>query len=272
MLTHVEVFNSQGANLTLPLMDASAGFLVKNIDGLDPVKATIVSSNFANMDGSQRQSSRRENRNLVITLGLRPNYDTTSVQSLRNLLYKFFMPKSQIKLRFFFDGVQLADIQGDVESFTSSLFSADPEVAISVLCFDPDFLAIEEGSFAGTTTSGFSSVAKQYDGTIETGFKLHMVLNHDVTSFSLSVSATGEADQTLDFELPMFSTQTVELSTEPGNKYITWFHGAADSVLYAMDPASSWPKLKPGNNLIRLKMAGIANPFTITYTTRYGGF
>ena len=43
MITMIQAINAQGELLSLPLDDISNGFSVEDIDGLDPVKATIVS-------------------------------------------------------------------------------------------------------------------------------------------------------------------------------------------------------------------------------------
>ena len=60
MLTRVEVRNDHGNLLNLSLQEILGGFIVEEIQGLDPVAATIVSSSFAQLDGEQYQSSRRE--------------------------------------------------------------------------------------------------------------------------------------------------------------------------------------------------------------------
>ena len=60
LLSEVTVVNSRGLQLNLPLSDISGGIVVRNIDGLDPTKATLVSSGFANQNGEQYHSSRRE--------------------------------------------------------------------------------------------------------------------------------------------------------------------------------------------------------------------
>src|SRR6187431_1368607 len=101
MFDKLEVRTDQGALLTLSLQEVEEGFIISDIDGLDPVKATIVSSAFAKLDGEVFQSARREKRNIILSLDLEPDYSIGSVQSLRNKLYQFFMPKSRVMLRFF---------------------------------------------------------------------------------------------------------------------------------------------------------------------------
>src|SRR5438105_1504033 len=100
LLNTVKAKNAQGSVLELPLEDPTNGFVVRNISGLAPVKATLVSTSFANQDGEQYHSSRREARNIVLTLGLEPDYAIQGVQTLRDQLYAYFMPKSETTLVF----------------------------------------------------------------------------------------------------------------------------------------------------------------------------
>ena len=68
MLKRVEVVTPQGAVLDLPLGDISSSLQIESIEGLDPVKATIASSSFAQLDGAQYQSSRRETRDIKLRI------------------------------------------------------------------------------------------------------------------------------------------------------------------------------------------------------------
>jgi hypothetical protein len=86
----VEVTNTQGQTLVLPLEAYNDGYLLSEIEGLDPVKATLVSSSFANLDGEQQQSARREARNIVLHLDLLMGYGIP-ISALRRNLYIFFM-------------------------------------------------------------------------------------------------------------------------------------------------------------------------------------
>ena len=91
MLSQVNVTSAQGEILQLVLADVSDGFVLEDIGGLGPVKATLVSTGFANQDGVQPQSAKREQRDLSFKIGLEP-YDTSmTVQQLRQQLYDFFM-------------------------------------------------------------------------------------------------------------------------------------------------------------------------------------
>lgn len=272
MITMMEVRTLQGTLLSLPLEDSSSGMIIQEINGLDPVKATIVSSSFATMDGAQYQSSRRESRNVTLTLGLVANYSSNSPRSLRAQLYSFFMPKSQIILRFYMDDASTVEILGRVESFETPLFSNEPKVDISILCFDPDFTGIAPISLTGSTVSTTVNTLVEYDGTIETGFVFTLNVNRTLTEFTLYNRPPDNITRTLDFAAALVSGDVVTISTVSGSKSITLTRsGITSSLLYGMTPQSSWLELFPGENSFRAHAVGAAIPYGITYTPRYGG-
>lgn len=272
MLTKVEVRTSQGELLILPLEDVSSGFVVSDINGLDPVKATIVTSSFAQLDGSQYHSSKRESRNIILTLELRPDFAVDSVRDLRTLLYQFFMPKSEVDLRFFMlDGLTV-DISGRIESFESVLFTDEPQVTISLICFDPDFYDPVPVVLAGNTTSGEEMTALEYIGSVETGVILSLNVDRDLTAFEFYHQPPNDALRSMEFALPLIAGDTLIITTSPGNKGASLVRSdVVSSVLYGVSPFSNWIELEPGSNLIRFYAEGAAVPFTLEYTNKYGG-
>ena len=143
MFTGLRATNSMGEGLDLPLGDYSSGYLVVDVDGLGPVKAAFTTTQLANTAGSQFRSSVRESRNVVITLGLRPDFVTSSGQSLRDGLYRFFSPGEVVTLGVFMDGEILGQLVGRTETVDPEIFVKKPSVVISVLCFDPDIVGAQ---------------------------------------------------------------------------------------------------------------------------------
>lgn len=272
MLTLVEVNTSQGGLLSFPLADTSLGFVIQNIEGLDPVKATVVSSPFAQQDGAQYQSSRRETRNITMTIGLDPDYVTTTIRDLRTSLYSVFMPKTSVDLRFLMDDGLDVHISGLVESCETAMFSADPAVDISILCFDPDFIDPDDVVLSGSSTAGSTATTVNYAGSVDTGFLFTLSVNRTLTDFSIYQQSSDGTQQQLDFHASLITGDTLKISTIKGNKYVTLTRAGVDSsLLYAISPQSSWLGFVPGTNSIRVYSEGAAIPYTIDYITRYGG-
>jgi hypothetical protein len=272
MLTKVEVLTTQGMTLVLPLQDISSGYVVKDVDGLDPVKATIVSSSFGQLDGTEYQSSRRENRNITIKLGFEPTYSATDVRTLRNQLYKYLLPKSAVTLKFFENDIFVAYILGRVEAFETPLFSKTPEANVSIVCFKPDFIAPAPVLIPGNTVVDTTEQLLEYPGTTETGVVLSLAVNRSITEFVIYNRTAGGDMLSLDFVAPLLAGDVLALSTVSGNKYARLTRaGIQTPILYGVSPAASWINLFPGSNYFRVQATGVAIPFTITYQAKYGG-
>jgi len=272
MLTKVEVRNNQGVLLTLPLFDISSGYLVTDIQGLDPVKAIIVSSSFAQRDGSQYQSSRREDRNLIFTLGLEPEYASTTVQALRDMLYTFFMPKEQVQLRFFDDNGRTVDISGRIETMDSPIFAREPTATIGIICFDSDFKALAPVQFSGNSTSGTTETTLTYPGTVETGFLFTLNVDRTITSFTIYHRPEDDVTRTLAFAADLVAGDKLEINTLDGSKAAVLTRASVESsILYGVSPYSNWINLFKGDNRFRVHVDGATIPYTLDYTTKYGG-
>lgn len=280
MLSKVEVTTPQGAELELPLGDPLDGYLVKEIEGLDPVKATLVSSSVANMDGEQYHSSRRESRNIVFTIGLEPGSNTGTGRQLRTNLYKIFMPQTSVTMRFYVSDLGFVDIEGRVETFVCPMFEQEMEATISLICYDSNFVKPDPITFEGDTTSGTVETLVNYAGEIETGFAFSITADQDLDQ-GLTIFHRGPDNtfSSLDFTEPLSAGDVLNISTVSGAKGATLTSDitGTDSILYGITPESNWINLFPGSNYIRVYVeevevgVSVVIPFTITYTVQYGG-
>lgn len=277
MLVSVEVRTPQGTLLVLPLEDTSSGLFIEAIEGLDPVKATLVSSSFAGVDGEQNHSSRREARDVKLLVGLETDYITNSVRSLRNRLYSFFMPKATVYLRFIHDDGFVADIVGTVETFETPIFTQEPQAAISVHCFNPDFVVpaptVENLVTVDGTEENEGWFEIQYDGTVDTGIVVELTLNRVEQALTIYNQSPGGVLQQLDFSALLAVGDKLRISTVSGSKGASLTRaGTLTSVLYGVTPQSAWIVLEEGVNKFRVYATGTpAIPYTLEYLTRYGG-
>lgn len=281
LLNALDATNSRGSVLSLPLEDISTGFVVKEVEGLDPVKATMVSSSFANVDGEQYHSSRREVRNIIIHLGLEPDWAEADVKELRDELYNFFMPKSKVILGFHsFDRhlVNVLDahldvqIEGRIESCEAPLFTSDPAVDISVMCFDPDFYDPVGVIFDGMSTADATEEVLSYKGSVETGVVFTLRPDRAISEFTIYHTPPDQTLRSTDFSYPLLAGDVLQISSVIGSKYARMTRGGTESsVLYAISPQSNWIELQPGDNNLRVYAAGAPVPYTMEYVTKYGG-
>lgn len=272
MLVKVEARNGQGSLLTLPMEDVSSGLVVEDIQGLDPVKATIVSSSFAGQDGTQYHTSRRESRNIVFRLELQPDYFETTVRDLRTQLYKYFMPKSPSSLRFFTDDDLVVDISGRVESFETPLFTKEPSVDISIICFDPDFVELAPVELEGMTTSDTTETLIEYGGSVETGIQFVLEVDRTLTEFTVYHRLPDGTIRAMEFAYPLIAGDAFSVSSVSGDKEVVLTRSGTESpVLYSKSPQSGWIELENGDNYIRVYADGAGIPFSISYIPRHGG-
>lgn len=273
MLTQVDVTNDRSDTLQLSLLDSSNGYVVKDIEGLDPVKATLTSSSMAQLDGAQPQNARRDIRNVTMKLGLEPDYIVSTVDSLRSGLYDYLMPKGNVGLGFYKNGILYATASGQVESFQNSMFSADPEVDISIICYDPDFSAPAPITASLHTTKLTDTTAITYQGSSDAGVIFALNVDRTATSFTLYNTTPDGTLQIMPFAGTFAAGDVVTVNTIPGQKSVTLTRaGITTSVLFYLDPVSSWIFLKRGVNQFRAYYNDVTPiPYTLTYTPLYGG-
>lgn len=288
LLSSIQAVNSKSDVLSLRLINPSddQGFIVKDIQGLGPVKAAVVSSKFATLDGEQYHSSSRGNRNIIIKLGLKPDYGQEYAYDVRQQLYNIFMPKEAIKLRFFMDNKftgQLnynVEIDGVVEYAEPSIFSKDPEFDISVICHDPHFIHMNSHNFGGLSVDDETYSELSYIGNVDSGFVFKFFPNTTllatptIPSFTLSHLRPDGLINTIEYYDDLSDGDTVEISTIPGNKYAYWDDGGSPiTKMYAVEVLSDWPLIKPGINQFRLNTVGnvVGIPYSIEVYNRYGG-
>jgi hypothetical protein len=272
VLTKVEVTNRRGNMLNLAINEDDNPYQVDEIEGLEPVKATLTSSGYVGEDGEIFQSAKRVARNIKIKLDLDPDFIANTYESLRQGLYPFFTPKSQIKLRFYSDTGLYVDINGVVEDFASPLFQQDPIVNISIMCFLPDFTDPRIVSVDGFTVDDDEDMVLDYPGSVETGTVVTLNVNRVLTDFTIYNMDEGGNILQLDFAGALVDGDQLVVSSLKGSKGITLTRiGVSSSYLYGRSSQSSWIELDQGLNNFRIYAPGDPIPYVLEYVVRYGG-
>ncbi len=272
MLSTIEVRNSAGELLTLSMEAVTNGLYIEDIDGLGPVKASIVSSQPATMDGGIFQSTRREMRNIVLKLGLEPDYAVEDVRALRERVYNYFMPGEPINLRLFDSLPRTVDISGRVETCEPGIFQREPTVDISILCFKPDFINTTSVELEGDTVNDTEETLVQYPGTAKVGVVFEIAPDRNVSEITIYHRAPDDSIKTFELSVPLEAGDILTISSIVGEKFVRLNRlGTVSSVLYGRSTNSEWVQLAKGPNHIRVYVTGAAIPYTMTYTPRYGG-
>lgn len=278
MFTKLEATNSQGSLLTLQLGDTSTGINIQNITGLDPVKATIVSSAFANQDGAVYQSSRRDTRNIVLTLELAPEPTLNDVFSLRRYVYDIFTPKDNVTLKFYVDNTDDSvedgyQISGYVESCGAPMFAQDNIVTVSIINTNPDFVDPVTKTVTGLTTSDVAATEMNYAGSVPSGFVATINVNASCAELTMYYTDPTGNGWAFDLAYALLAGDVLTFSTVPGNKYVKLLRaGVTTSILYAVSTWSVWAQFEKGSsNKLRFVAAGGGSfPVSISFNNRYG--
>lgn len=140
MINWVQVTNDLGESLEMGIWTPDkSGLLISNIEGLSPSSASINTTSSALMDGSEYNSAKFQERNIVISIIYNPAVFTQDcIENIRHLSYRYFPIKQKIRLTFNTDHRNLW-IDGYVEDDNINIFSQMEEGSYSIICPDPYF-------------------------------------------------------------------------------------------------------------------------------------
>lgn len=283
MITSMEVTSEEPGVEALPIggfVPNNAAIQIRSIDGLGPVKSDIQSTGYATGRGELSTGQSVPKRNLLLTLGLNPNYADQSVAGLRKLLYHYFMPGTRPHFTFITDDYPDVYIDGITESFEPDIFSTDPQVQISVLCLRPDFIETGTTTITGTIEAGTPETSIDYSGTVPVGFQVRAKSSVAVPSYSgdLTIRNTvrGINHEMVLSPVVINSTKYVWVETTKTLRfahYVTTVGDTTTDILALMTTDSEWPELLPGPNVISILTDASHDgmEFTLDYIPRYGG-
>ena len=278
MLQTLRAYSSWSSAVEMPLEPlgrAETDYLkIRNIEGLGPVTAAINTSPLGSMDGDNYVGSAVGARNIVITIKPNPDWATWTYEGLRQLLYKYFMPKKLVRLVFETDEIPPVEIYGYVESNEPKIFSKDGEINVSIICPYPYFTSVSPVIVDGSTADPGTTI--EYAGTVETGFQVQIawasgvdaeyvvVQTGDPTVYALRVSPVPNIDE----------DHYLMVGTVPGQKYVQTVEAATGLItnqLSRLDAGFSWPFFEPGENLLLVSSHTPTLDWVLTYYNRYGG-
>lgn len=280
MLTMIEVDSPRSREfLQLPLEESfepggQLNYFVRDVDGLDPVDAEIAKSDLAGIDGVYIQSSRVGARNIVLTLGMNPDFEQTSVQSLRNELYRYFMPKGSVRINFYDNEFPDKTIVGTIESLTFPIFTKDPTATVSILCPNPYFSSINNQEVTYQVTPQSNEEELEYGGSAEAGFVLSMFPDKNVETkqYTLTVQNGSTPSQVFKFGTHIDADEMLWLDTRPGHRRLYLESGSKTrNILHTVNVDSVWPTFNAGSNLVRLYAISEPFDYTISYYEAFGG-
>jgi hypothetical protein len=241
------------STITFPITAAlpSDRYILKNADGLGPPPVDVTIAD-ALTSGGVYQGRRPQSREVVLTVGLNPNYSSGQTASdLRAELYGLLTPGSadivHIELLDGSNASDGTDVLAMTDGYVSKLeirpFSQTPEVQITIPCLQPyleapTILYVEPGG---------SKLAPELvnSGTAPTGFHMEIVFTSSVNSWAL-LDANGRK---MAFDYNFGTADKLVFDTRPGKRGV-WLvkDGVTTNIIYALSTDSKWFMLYGGIN------------------------
>ena len=277
MINSIIITNYLGEQITLDLENPeNSGFIVREIRGLGPCKATINTTEVSTNDGSIYNSARLNARNIVFDLV----FISTDIESLRQLSYKFFPIKKPVSLYFVTDN-RICVTSGYVETNEPDIFSENESTSISIICPDPFFYS----SSANINTTTFYGEEPLFEfpfennsltqkliefGSINTVTDANIFYEGDAeVGVTITIHAVGEAKniaiyntgtrEQMKIDTNKIATITgsgimagddIIICTVRGKKSIQLLRaGVYTNILNALDKNSDWFQLTKGDNV-----------------------
>ncbi len=263
----------------------SVDYCLYDIDGLNPVAATINTTEFATSDGAMFNSARIGTRNIVLYIKIYPEIERNRLK-----LYSFFKIKSDVTLFFRHDSLNVF-ITGKVESFELDHFSNSQVAQISILCANPYFQSAQKQLVEFSNTVAlfefpFTNPAEGLEfsrieqvktkiinaGEIPTGVTISLYANTNDIVNPVVYNLTNNTYFGLDFE--MKQGDLITITTHFNNKKVTLLRdGAETNILYAVKDGSSWLQLESGENEISYECDKGENNLVVSveYTALFEG-
>lgn len=286
----VTVINHLGESVVLELANpASSGFKVLGITGLGPTKATINTTKVSTVDGVVYNSSTVEGRNIVFQLGF---LESPSIEENRLLSYKYFPIKKRVTLIFETD-TRTAAVSGYIESNEPTIFSAEGETQISIVCEDAYFYDSSDGGIINTlfyvvepvfefpfSNESLTQKTLEMSKLITSYVKTIDYPGDPDTGININIKALGEVgdiviyDPDTNEDLRISSTvirtmtgfgivagDEININTNRGKKSVSLFRdGVSRNILNALDRASTWLQITKGPNRFAYSASyGVAN-------------
>lgn len=300
MIKSVTITNHLNESIKLELTRPElSGFIIKSIDGIGPVNASVNFTELATLDGAIDNSARLDSRNITMSLQF---MGMPTIEDTRLLSYKYFPVKRKVKFLIETDN-RICYTEGRIEKNEPKIFSKDEGCQISIMCPDPYFYSEENNNlmfygvdplfefpFENNSLTEdlieFGSITQMTEGTIyyegdaEVGIQIVVHAIGDAEGFAVYNSGTRERMGINDEKLRalmgtgIIAGDRITIDTTRGHKSITILrNGLTTNILNALEKPLKWFKLAKGyNTFVYTATSGLEYlQFEISYKTIYEG-
>lgn len=243
-------------------LTGNPAFDVLRVEGTNPPAANINTAVVAGVDGTRFTASRINQRNIVITLNIKP-----PIEKNRTELYSFFKSKDHVKL-LYKNAYRDVYTYGYIETIENSPFGQTQRPAISIICPQPFWLA------SGETVAYFSYSQALFEfpfsipaegiefstrqrltstvinaGAIPTGGIITFTAKDD--GITNPIFTNGRNGQAFGVDITMQNGDIIVIDTITGEKSVKLIRGGVETnLLSSRMAASQWITFEAGANAI----------------------
>lgn len=259
-------------------------YAVIGVQGLTYPPTVVNTSTGGAVDGTFFNSSRVEQRNIVIEIIINGNIETN-----RQQLYRIFSIKKPCTV-YFSNKNRSVQIQGYIEVLDGDLFVQREQVQISIICPRPYFEDLQtiytelsqvvrmfEFPFMIETPIPFSEIVDyplctvNNNGDVDAGCIIRVEINDNVTGLKIYNVTTQTF---IGFDYSFQQGDEITINTISGQMKTTLNrNGQVINILNYLSAGSTWFKLPPGNNDFTYSTTEGSEAVTIIFATAalYGG-
>ncbi len=262
------VLSSAFSSVTFPItkVKTTDQFIVKNIDGLDPPDIDVVIGNVT-YPGGYYQASRAQNRQIVMTFALNPNWAAgTRVDDLRSQVYAMlplgWETDAGVTFTIMNGATAVANIKGFVKKVATPPFVKDPIVQVTIDCLSPYFQSLATYD-SGNLVLPVSSTNGVGDAPM--GYTLTVTMSATKTGLIVNDVDTGAKMQ---LWYPFLAGDSILFNTVPGSRRIVLSRPAeaARSLVGYLTNDSVWLQLHQGVNRLNIYGTGSGGVSSARFT------
>ncbi len=241
-------------------------YILKGADGLGPpvVDVSIATST---VQGGTYQGRRPQNREIVLRVGLNPNYKLgQTAAGLRDTLYGMLTPAAAdaLPVKLMKDDIVVAETTGYVSNIVIVPFSKEPEVQITIPCIEPYFSSPNLVTLVPTSKTGF---VIPNNGTAPTGFEMEITFLPSGINWTLN----GLGSEKMTFDYIFQNGDKLKFNTNPGQRFIqVTRNNVPINIIHTLTPDSVWLMLRGGNNAFTI-FNPVFNWGFVSYKPKYWG-
>jgi hypothetical protein len=258
----IRLVGSSTVDLPVEGVSTAGPFVLKSADGLGPpeVDVSIASTT---KGGGVYQGRRPQNRQIVIRVGLQPDWDIGQrPEELRTILYSLLTPQydgKHIKAQILDDGgLVIAEALCEVSRFETAIFTKDPEVQITLDCMGPylEAPAILYETPALTANGSNTTFDITNIGTAPAEFWVSFQFSAP-TSGNFVLSQTHPSGRSMTVAATFVSGAKLTIDTRAGSRGV-WRtaagSGVVTNILSDLTSSSPWLQLHGGLNTLQVNI------------------